>query len=277
MRYLILTSLFFMLAGADASINWQPPVVKPHKAKMKGHEEHQGHSPRKVKQFAVNNFDENAATEAYYTMPTLETKQLHVENGLITLPKTGMDNYHALVITQRGDKTVNSSVRYVYGHGKPSKTSPTKITQFQKTTLEIEPILLPREHDRYKGSKSYDFLLRFDGKPLANQDIEFSTSNGSKETLQTDENGEFTLTLPDDFKDVVMKKRGNKPAEFVLKASYVNINSGVRHTSTLAMPYHVNPSDYWNDEAAGAVVLFLGLILGLYLFRNINKKKKGKA
>ena len=188
-----------------------------------------------------------------------------------------MDNYHALVIKQTTGEEVSSSVRYIYSRGRPSKVSPTKITEFEKSALEIAPVLLPREHDEYKGSKSYDFVLRFNGRPLQNQAIGLSTSNGTKEIFITDKNGKFTVTLPNDFKNVVMKKRRNKPAEFVLKASYINISSGMQHTNTLAMPYYVNPSDYWEDEIAGAVVLFFGFILGLYLFRNINKKKKGKA
>jgi len=43
------------------------------------------------------------------------------------------------------------------------------------------------------------------------------------------------------------------------------------------MPYHVNPVDYLQSRPMAVVVLFIGLIIGLFLFRNIHKKKKGKA
>lgn len=274
MRFLIFTSLFFMLAGANY-INWQPPVAKQSKAKMKGHG---GHSFRKAKKFEVNHFNPNATTEAYYLLPKLEKKALTVENGLVSLPKTGIDNYHALVIVQKDENSIHSSVRYIYSRGRPSKISPTKITAFEKSALEIEPILLPREHDEYKGSNNYNFKVRFNGKSLAHQSVEFLTSHGSKGSLKTDKSGKFTLTLPNDFTNVVMSKRRHKAAEFILKASYEDKASGLKHTTTFTMPYYVNPTDYWKDEPLGAIVLFLGLILGLYLFRSINKKKKkGKA
>jgi hypothetical protein len=261
-----------MLAGADY-IHWQPPVVKHSKAKMKGHG---GHSFRKAKKFEINNFNPTATTEAYYLLPKLEKKKLTLKNGLVTLPRTGIDNYHALVVIQKDEKAVRSSVRYIYSRGRPSKISPTKITAFEKSALEIEPILLPKEHSEYEGSDSYDFKVRFNRKPLANQRVTFVTSHGTKKTFTTNDDGRFSLTLPNDFKNVVMKKRRNKSAEFVLKTSYTQ--EGVEHTNTFSMPYYVNASDYWEDELGGAILLFLGLVLGLYLFRNINKKKKkGKA
>ena len=271
MRFLIFTSLFFMLAQADY-INWQPPVVKQSKAKMKGHG---GHSFRKAKKFEVNNFNPNAATEAYYLLPKLEKKSLTVENALVSLPRTGIDNYHALVVIQKHEKSIRSSVRYIYSRGRPSEISPTKITAFEKSALEIEPVLLPKEHNEYEGSDTYDFIVRFNGKPLVNQSIAFATSQETTETLTTDDDGRFSLTLPNDFTNVVMNKRGNKAAEFVLKTSYTH--EGVEHANTFTMPYYVNATDYWKDEFGGALLLFLGLILGIYLFRNINKKKKGKA
>lgn len=269
MKYFISIALLSLSLQAQTYINWQPPVVKETKG---SHQGHSGHGGRKAKQLQVNNCDHNAKSEAYYLMPTLEKKPLTPAHGLVSLPRTGMDNYHALVINQTSDKTVNSSVRYIYSYGKPSKTSPTKITQFQKSDLEIEPILLPREHDEYKGSNSYDFLVRFKGKVLPKHEINFTTSNGTKESLNSDEDGEFSITMPNDFSDVKMGRRKNKPAEFVLLASYTYQDK--TYTTTLAMPYHVNSVDYWNSREAGTVVLILGLILGLYLFRNINKKKK---
>lgn len=271
MKFLIFASLFFMLAGADY-IHWQPPVVKPSKAKMKGHA---GHSFRKVKKFELNNFNPKATTEVYYLLPKLVKKALTLQNGLVSLPKTAIDNYHALVVIQKDANTIRSSVRYIYSRGRPSKISPTKITAYEKSALEIEPILLPKEHNEYEGSNRYNFKVRFHGKPLVHQSVELLTSNKSKDLLQTDENGEFSLTLPNDFTNVVMKKRRNKAAEFVLKTSY--IHEDVKHTNTFAMPYYVNASDYWEDIPAGVLVLFLGLVLGLYLFRNIHRKKKGNT
>ncbi len=272
MKYFITALLFTTFLQAEGFINWQPWIVK---SKPSDKQEHSGHGGRKAKQFQINNFSPAANTEAYYLMPTLEKRELTIQDGLISLPRTGMENYHALVINQKHDKNVNSSVRYIYSRGKPSKVSPTKITQLQKSELEIAPVLLPKEHNHYKGSESYKFELRFEGHTLPEHTIAFTTSNGTKETFHTDENGKFCVTMPDDFKDVKMKRRANKPAEFVLAVTYEH--EGIRYNSTLAMPYYVNPMDYWQTQTLAIVLVILGLIIGIYMLRNIHKKKKRKA
>ena len=271
MKYLITALLFSLSLQAQGFINWQPPVVKAQKPSQN----HGGHGGRKAKQLQINNFDHDATTETYYLMPTLERRELTAEHGIISLPKTGMENYHALVATQTKEKRISSSIRYIYSRGRPSKVSPTRITQIQKSELEIAPILLPREHDEYKGSKSYGFELHFKGEVLPNTTVTLTTSNGSEETFKTDKDGEFKITIPNDFKDVKTGRRANKPSEFILKASY--LDQDINYMTTLAMPYHVNPVDYWNNRIMGLIVLVIGLIVGLFLFRNINKKKKRKV
>jgi len=272
MRYFITVLLFSVLLQAEGFINWQPPVVK---AKKTGKQEHMGHGGRKSKQFQVNGLNLAATTEAYYLMPTLEKRELTLENGLISLPRTGMENYHALVVKQIQEKSISSSVRYIYSRGRPSKVSPTKITQLQKNELEIAPILLPKEHNHYKGSESYRFELRFKGDVLADHNITFTTSNGTEETFKSNKNGQFTVAMPNDFKDVKMKRRANRPAEFILAAAYKN--EGISYNATLAMPYYVNPIDYWQTQMLAVILVFIGLALGIYMLRNINKKKKRKA
>ena len=272
MKYLVSVLVLCLSLQAQEYINWQSPTVKAKKSVTGGHN---GHAGRKAKKFQLNNLDSDAKLEIFYIMPTLEKKEIKLEDGLVSLPRTGMENYHALVVNQTKKKNVSSSIRYIYSRGRPSKVSPTKITQFQKSELEIAPAPLPREHDRYHGSKSYNFKLLFKGKSLPNQTITFSTSNGSQNAFQGNEDGEFSITMPNDFKSVKVGKRKNKAAEFTLKAFYMY--EGITYTTTLAMPYHVNPTNYWQSVNAGALVLILGLIIGLYLFRNINKKKKRKA
>lgn len=269
MKYFITALLFTLSLQAEGFINWQPPV-----AKATG-QDHGGHGGRKAKKLQLHNADSTATSEVFYILPTLEKRPLTLEHGLVSLPKSGMDNYHALVINQTKENSVNSSVRYVYSFGRPSKTSPTKITQMKKSELEIAPAPLPREHDRYAGSRTYDFELRFKGEAFPNATVTLSTSNGSEETFKSDEDGEFKVTIPNDFKDVKTGRRANRPAEFILKASH--LDKGINYTTTLAMPYHVNPVDYWNNRTMGLIVLLIGLVLGLFLFRNINKKKKRKA
>jgi len=272
MKYLIIAFVLSVSLQAQGYINWQPPVKKAHKGASK---EHNAHGSRKAKQLQLHNSNPNATSEAFYIMPTLEKHELALADGLVSLPRTGMANYHALVINQTDTNSVKSSVRYIYGHGRPSKISPTKITQMKKSELEIAPAPLPREHDRYKGSNSYKFELHFKGEALANTKVELITSNGSKETFKSDEDGEFKVTMPNDFKEVKKGRRANRPAEFMLKASH--IQDGITYASTFAMPYHVNPTDYWQSKTFGLTILFIGLIIGIFMFRNINKKKKRKA
>jgi hypothetical protein len=81
--------------------------------------------------------------------------------------------------------------------------------------------------------------------------------------------------MPNDFKEVKPGIRANRPAEFILKASHMH--EGTTYTTTLAMPYHVNPTDYWRTQTLAIVLLILGLIIGIYMLRNVTKKKKRKA
>jgi len=272
MKYI--TALFFLplLLGAQEYIKWQPAIKKMH---QKGMQAHNSHSGRKAKQLQLKNINQSADLQISYILPTLAKKELSHKMGLITIPRTGMDNYHALVVQQSYKKSVSSSIRYIYSHGKPSKTSPTKITQLQKSDFEITPSPLPREHDRYKSSESYSFKLNFKGRGLSFSPVILETSNGSKQNFQSSSNGEFEITLPNDFKDVKKGRRANKPVEFVLKA--LHLHEGTTYSTTFTMPYHVNPSDYWQLQSYGLLLLIIGLITGIYIFRNIHKKKKRRA
>lgn len=270
MKYFITALLFSLSLQAQGFINWQPPVAKEGTKQA-----HSGHGKRKAKRFQIHNFDTLASTSVFYFLPTLEKRELNLENLHISIPRTGMENYHALVAIQTSQNSINSTVRYIYSRGRPSKVSPTKITQFEKVQLEIEPILLPKEHNHYEGSNTYHFKLRFNGKVLAyHQGITFSTSNGTKETLESDEGGKFYVTMPNDFNNVKTGKRANKPAEFVLNASH--LEKGMTHTTSLAMPYYVNPLDYWFTQFFAVCLVIFGIVIGIYLLRNVTKKKKKK-
>jgi len=272
MKQLIIAILFSLSMQAQDYINWQPPVVKADKGANKGHG---GHATRKAKQLQLSNSNSDALSEVFYILPTLEKRELSIKHGLVTLPRTGMANYHALVVNQADENRIESSVRYIYGHGRPSQISPTKITEMKKSELEISPAPLPREHDRYTGSNSYKFELHFKDKTLPNTTITLNTSNGSESSFQSDEDGEFKVTMPNDFKEVKSGRRANRPAEFILKALY--LHEGITYTTTFAMPYHVNSVDYWQSKTYGLIILIIGLIIGIFIFRNINKKKRRKT
>ena len=256
----------FLLQATDF-IQWQKPQMKA----QGGHAQHGGHGG--AQKFEIGGFDADATYEVRYITSTLEALALEPKNGIVTPPRTGLNNYHALVVNEKCGDVFSSSVRYIYGHGKPSKTSPTKLTHLQKSELEIVPSPLPREHDRYTASKSYDFLLRFKGKPLQNIPIILNTQNGSELHATSGKKGTFAITLPNDFKAVKEDRGANKPAEFFLKAAYTS--EGMQYATTLAMPYHVNPNDYWRSEPLGALLIVVGMIAGWFIMRRyVHNKRK---
>lgn len=249
-----------LLLQAAEYIQWQKPPMKP----QGEHAQHGGHGGGAQK-FAIGGYDAGSAYEVHYVTSTLDTLSLETDHGVVTIPRTGLNNYHALVVNGKQADTFTSSVRYIYGHGKPSKTSPSELTHMQKSEFEIIPSPLPREHDRYTASKSYDFILRLQGKPLGAAPILLTTANGSELRTTTDEKGRFEITLPNDFKAVKEDRNGNRPAEFILKAAYT---AGTTHyATTLTMPYHVNPNDHWRSEPLGALLIVVGLIAGFFMMR----------
>ena len=249
----------FLLHSADA-IRWQKPQMKTHGA----HAQHGGHGGGAQK-FEIGGYDADTTYEVRYVTSTLESLALETDHATVTLPRTGLNNYHALVVNGKRADTFSSSVRYIYGHGKPSKTSPSELTHLLKSELEVIPSPLPREHDRYTGSKSYDFILRFKGNPLAETPVILTTENGSELKTTTAKDGSFEITLPDDFIAVTEDRRGNKPAEFLLTASHDA--EGLHYVTTLGMPYHVNPNDHWRSEPLGALLIAVGLLIGFFAMR----------
>ena len=268
-RYTILL-LTPLLLIAEGFISWQKPI-KPECHTDGGH--HGGHG-RKVQQFQISDFNSDVKYEVSYILSTLKTQSLEHEKGLVTVPKTGLSNYHALVVLSKQPNSVSSSIRYIYKHGRPSKTSPSKLTNMQKSPLEITPSPLPREHDRYTGSKTYDFKLLFNSIGVSDATVHFVTENGTKMNINTDKDGSFSVKMPNDFKDVKKDRRANKPVDFNLKAEYEV--DGITYRTTLSMPYHVNPNDYWRHEGVAVLLAILGFILGYYMIRQYVKKRRRK-
>ncbi|MDD2949585.1 MAG: hypothetical protein PHU29_02230, partial [Sulfuricurvum sp.] len=134
--------------------------------------------------------------------PDLSKEDLNLTDTALTLPKASIGGYYALVLTHRTDNQVDSAIRYLSQQGRPSKISPTKLTALPKTDLEIVPDPLHREHDHYTASKSYHFVLRLHNHALANTTIFLETRDTPVQTVTTDTDGKFTVTLPNDFKNV---------------------------------------------------------------------------
>lgn len=75
--------------------------------------------------------------------PDLSTVPLTIEHGSITLPFTGVDNYHALVVRKDWGHLQETLIRYEYLQGKPSGHSTSELTRADKSNFEIVPDPVP--------------------------------------------------------------------------------------------------------------------------------------
>ena len=196
--------------------------------------------------------------------PDLEQIPLEAEMGVITIPKTGVDNYHAIVAEKDWGDTKETIIRYEYLRGKPSKRSPSELTSARKSAFEIIPDPLPREHQDYQSAEAWAFLLRFNGVPVADRTVVLETMNGSRLESVSDADGRVAFTLPDDFPDMIEGERDRRSADFQLSADH--LADGITYQTTLSSKYEVNMS-HWRSAPLGAAVIGIGFIAGLFLGR----------
>jgi len=266
------TALMLFIAATlwgygDGTIYWAPHGCDEGKATAS---KHGGHGKGESAMFALMNSDVNAS--ARLIRPNLSENNLTFTLNTVMLPKPPMGGYYAMVAEGTNSDGSYSAIRYLTLHGRPAKVSPTKLTALPKTTLEIVPDPLHREHDRYTASKSYRFLLHFQGKPLINTAVTLETHDTPAQTYTTDQTGAFLITLPNDFKNVQVGRNENKPSEFLLTTQY---RDGEHlYKNTLTMPYSLNPNDYWQSQTYGAGAIFIGFLGGLLMYRRIKKGAK---
>jgi hypothetical protein len=206
------------------------------------------------KMYDISSIDANATI--VYIKPNLEKKELKYKK-MLTPPRAGYAGYSTLAITSIKDNHTYSATRYIYSHGRPAPHTPRELLALQNSKLEIKPTPLSREHDRYKASNWYKFLVIYDKKILADTNVMLSTQNGTTKEYKTDSNGVLRVVLPNDFENVKPNRRANKPSEFSLEVSKEN------HTSTLTMPYSVNAQDYWQSRNEGFIAIVAGFILAI--------------
>lgn len=151
-------------------------------------------------------------------------RRLPLEMAGVKLDKPAAGGFHWLAAREeQGDRVkVASTVHFFTGSG--AKT-PTAMFMQPKHELEIIPQPFPREHSRYRANEDWKFLVRFNGKPLANQKMLFETANGSKAELASDAQGVVTVRIPDDFKAEEPRSggahdHGRRSADFVLATEH---------------------------------------------------------
>jgi len=215
--------------------------------------------------FQLNDVTFSVDSNITWINPDLEKNGIQIIENRFTLPKKQKAFYHLF----RFDQIVqNSSYTAKYFHkqfGKPSQNSPEKVASFYEGGFEFIPLPLPMEHGRYYSSDEYKFKLLFNNKPLKNANIKLTTHNGTNQGYKTDDKGLVYITLPNDFTKVKPGLRSNRPSYFILSASMVH-NSKNYHT-TLCQAYHVNPIDHWRSIPYAIVVLILGSLLGIFIYR----------
>lgn len=269
MKKIILTllSTITLWGYGDGAVYWTPHACDEGKSTAS---KHGGHGKGESAMFALMNGKGNVS--AYLLQPDLSGKPLNFKTNTVIIPKPATGGYYTLVAEGKEANSTYSAVRYLSLQGRPSKVSPTQLTVLPKGSLEIIPDPLHREHDRYTASKSYQFILHFQGKALANTVVSLETHNTPAQTYITDESGTFTISLPNDFNDVKVGRNANKPSEFLLATEHKD--GEYLYKSTLSMPYSLNPNDYWQSQTYGAGAIFIGFLGGLLAYRRTKKGTK---
>jgi len=186
-------------------------------------------------------------------------------------PKIG--NYHWVSAREEaeGKVTVASTV---YAFGNPG-AAPTKLLLAQKSELEIIPQPLPREHGAWRESEKWQFLLRFNGQPLAKKEVRMETEFGSRIVFTSDEQGRVTVLFPRDFKPVENAPGGHghgpRRAKFVLAAE--QDDGGTHYLTAFNYTYSADAARDRNLLAGIGFGVF-GMLLATPLLRR--KKSNGE-
>lgn len=180
-------------------------------------------------------------------------------------PKNG--NYYWVSARAESDNrvAVASTATYFSNPG----AAPTALLQASKYELEIVPQPLPREHGSYRESEKWQFLVRFDGKPLAGKKLTMETEFGSKIAFTSGTDGMATVLFPYDFKEQEPGKGGGhhggpRRAKFVLAVEH---DDGGKHYLS-AFNYAYSPDaergrNLWAGLGFGA----FGMLLATPLLR----------
>ena len=126
------------------------------------------------------------------------TVAMPMEQSVGTLqPPKGIGGYYWLLAREENPRRIltASSVTYFSNPGPP----PRELLKTQKNELMIVPVKLPREHNQFQSGKTWEFIVRSSDGAVADTTVLFASSQGTKQSLQTDANGVFSVTFPDDF------------------------------------------------------------------------------
>lgn len=254
---LLILGLLAQAPGMAAQTIAEPgPETK--QAADQRHQQHHRREPKRIK------LPDSEGAVVRLWKPDLTTLSLQIEHGSVTLPPTGVDNYHALVVEKASGHLKTASIRYEYMRGKPSGHSTSELTAAEKTAFEIVPNPVPREHRHYLSGEIRNFVLRFNGAPAASIPTILETSHGTRVNAVSDSEGQVSLRIPDDFPDIKEGERDRRTAEFSVSAELMD--AGITYQTQLIAEYRVDPS-HWQSFGLGATVTGFGMLAGLFIGR----------
>lgn len=179
------------------------------------------------------------------------------------VPKLG--NYHWVVARQESDVEVRvaSTAWYFSNPGE----APAELLEQSRHELEIIPAPLPREHGNYRESEKWDFQVRWQGRPLADQPVTMETDAGSRSRFVTDAAGMATVLFPRDIAPARQTAGGHgapRNARFVLAAE--KQEGGKRYLTAFNYTYAPDP-DRERSLGWGAAFGLIGMVAALPLLR----------
>ncbi len=245
--------------GTEAQARTQ--AAEPHAA-------HRGHGNRREKKLELGN---TAGAKVRFWQPDLQTRDLVPRDQAVSLPRTGIAAYYAVVAEWDRPAAKEALIRYEYQNGRPTKHSPRELLAALKTDLEIVPDPLPREHYRYHANERWGFRVRFRGAPVAGATVSLSTEHGSELQADSDAAGRVSFLLPDDHPQVKPGRRANKPAEMTLRVEHSDPDR--LYATRLGAVYHADPG-HWQSVPWGVGVAAIGLLAGLVVSPKAGKGKR---
>lgn len=269
-NYFAAVPLLLWVAQAQAGMMWSTRPVENGSDNAHQHHHSQQHAQgqqRKAKRFYLH---DGQGAKVEFWLPSTEQRPLTLndQDASVALRGTGMVSYHLLMATRQLPGRVETALRYQYMRGKPTDYSPAKLVSVQKSKLELAPNPLPREHWRYQGLKPADFIVRFEGKPVAGIEVVLNTSLGSTLKTASNKEGGVRFILPDDFSQVKPGRENNPSAEFFVHIAHRE--NGTEYLTSYSADYYVSPS-HWQSTTAGFASMLVGFVGGLLMIRRRNK------
>lgn len=152
--------------------------------------------------------------------------------------------------------------------------SPDKLLQSSASGLDLRPLRVPQLGAYREGSR-WVYRLRWDGVPMAGQEVLLETENGSSQRFRSDADGLVSIVFPHDYAqadiDPALGAARTRKA-YLLSVSIER--DGVRHLTTFSNFY---TPDLLRERSLGWGGGFaaLGMILALPLLLKGKEKKHG--